>query len=70
MAIEWSSSGLDLHLDWPPGQALADALRSAVREGRLKAGTAVPSTRTLAADLGIAKEQSPTHTPSWPPRAT
>jgi GntR family transcriptional regulator/MocR family aminotransferase len=57
MAIEWSSSGVDLHLDWAKGrgQGLADALRHAVREGRLAAGTRLPSTRALAADLDIAR---------------
>ncbi|HEX5402993.1 MAG TPA: PLP-dependent aminotransferase family protein [Pseudonocardiaceae bacterium] len=54
MAIEWSSSGLDLHLDWS-GDGVADAIRQAVREGRLTAGARLPSTRALAADLGIAR---------------
>jgi GntR family transcriptional regulator / MocR family aminotransferase len=39
----------------PRGQTLADALRTAIREGRLRAGTAMPSTRALAADLGVAR---------------
>jgi len=58
MAIEWSSSGLDLHVDWDAGrrgQRLADAIRNAVRDGRLAAGTRMPSTRALAADLGVAR---------------
>src|ERR1700742_3012162 len=57
MAIEWSSSGLDLHLDWTGGrgQGLADALRQAIRDGRLPAATRMPSTRALAADLGVAR---------------
>lgn len=57
MSIEWSSSGVDLHLDWARGRGggLADALRSAIREGRLTAGTRLPSTRALAADLGVAR---------------
>ncbi|EID55525.1 MocR-like pyridoxine biosynthesis transcription factor PdxR [Saccharomonospora xinjiangensis] len=48
----------DLHLDWDPasGRAgLAEALRHAIRSGRLPRGTALPSTRSLAADLGIAR---------------
>lgn len=48
----------DLHLDWDPagGRAgLAEAVRRAIRSGRLPHGTALPSTRTLAADLGIAR---------------
>jgi GntR family transcriptional regulator/MocR family aminotransferase len=57
MAIEWTSSGLDLHLDWArgTGQGLADAIRQAVRDGRLAAGTRLPSTRALAADLDVAR---------------
>ncbi|GAB2657500.1 PLP-dependent aminotransferase family protein [Saccharopolyspora gloriosae] len=51
-------SGLDLHLDWsgrPDSGALAEALRAAIRDGRLAAGSRVPSTRALAHDLGIAR---------------
>jgi GntR family transcriptional regulator/MocR family aminotransferase len=57
MPIEWSSSGLDIHLDWAGGrgEGLADAIRAAVRDGRLAAGTRLPSTRALATDLGIAR---------------
>lgn len=57
MPDQWSSAGLDLHLDWARGrgQGLADALRAAVRDGRLAAGTRLPSTRALAADLGVAR---------------
>lgn len=57
MPIEWSSFGLDLHLDWTRrrGEGLADALRAAIRDGRLTAGTRLPSTRMLAADLGVAR---------------
>lgn len=56
MVVSWSSS--DLHLDWRPGagrRALADALRRAIREGRLPPGSTVPSTRALAKDLGVAR---------------
>ncbi|MEC3996554.1 PLP-dependent aminotransferase family protein [Actinacidiphila sp. DG2A-62] len=35
--------------------ALEDALREAVREGRLAAGTRLPSSRVLAKDLGLAR---------------
>ncbi|HEX3787072.1 MAG TPA: PLP-dependent aminotransferase family protein [Pseudonocardiaceae bacterium] len=59
MAIDWSTSGLDLHLDRDPGQprwsGLAGAIRTAVRDGRLLAGTRLPPTRALAADLGLAR---------------
>ncbi|GAB3568481.1 PLP-dependent aminotransferase family protein [Amycolatopsis endophytica] len=56
MTSSWSSS--DLHLDWIPStgrRGLADALRRAIREGRLSPGTPLPSTRALATDLGIAR---------------
>jgi GntR family transcriptional regulator/MocR family aminotransferase len=58
MAESWSSSGWDMYLDWRPGagrHGVADALRRAIREGRLAPGTAVPSTRALAKDLGVAR---------------
>ncbi len=37
------------------GRALQEALREAVRSGRLAAGTRLPSTRELAADLGVSR---------------
>ncbi|WP_225836137.1 PLP-dependent aminotransferase family protein [Streptomyces sp. NK08204] len=51
--------GVDLHLE-PAGtgglrRGLTDALRDAVRTGRLAPGTRLPSSRSLAADLGIAR---------------
>ncbi|HSZ41634.1 MAG TPA: PLP-dependent aminotransferase family protein [Trebonia sp.] len=47
---------LDLDLDGPRvGRSLEDALRAAVRDGRLPPGTRLPATRVLAADLGIAR---------------
>ncbi|MFD3533139.1 PLP-dependent aminotransferase family protein [Streptomyces sp. NPDC058664] len=58
MADEWATSGTDLHLELrgPRLRAgLMDALREAVRSGRLAAGTRLPSSRTLAADLGMAR---------------
>ncbi|MEU6239692.1 PLP-dependent aminotransferase family protein [Streptomyces sp. NPDC047024] len=59
MAESWANPGIDLHLE-PAGssglrQGLTDALRDAVREGRLAPGTRLPSSRALAADLGIAR---------------
>ncbi|WP_371498501.1 PLP-dependent aminotransferase family protein [Kitasatospora sp. NBC_00374] len=59
----WATFGGDLHLDLSAGRArglglraaLEDALRSAVRDGRLTAGTRLLSSRALAADLGIAR---------------
>ncbi|MEU8028306.1 PLP-dependent aminotransferase family protein [Streptomyces sp. NPDC049099] len=59
MAKPWATLGVDLHLE-PTGagglrRGLTDALRDAVRSGRLAAGTRLPSSRSLAADLGIAR---------------
>jgi GntR family transcriptional regulator / MocR family aminotransferase len=55
----WSTSvGLDLYLELSgtrPRAALEGALRDAVRSGRLAPGTALPSSRSLALDLGIAR---------------
>ncbi|MFE0459859.1 PLP-dependent aminotransferase family protein [Kitasatospora sp. NPDC058965] len=67
MAESWVNSaqrvGRDLHLDLrldlsaPGGRraALTRALREAVREGRLAPGTRLPPYRSLAADLGLAR---------------
>ncbi|WP_431960223.1 PLP-dependent aminotransferase family protein [Actinacidiphila sp. bgisy160] len=56
---EWAISGVDLHLDLTGGTGaragLEDALREAVRDGRLAPGTRLPSSRTLAKDLGVAR---------------
>ncbi|MEV4560402.1 PLP-dependent aminotransferase family protein [Kitasatospora sp. NPDC049285] len=59
----WATFGGDLHLDLGAGRArglgvraaLEDAVRAAVRDGRLATGTRLPSSRALAADLGIAR---------------
>ncbi|WP_019354811.1 PLP-dependent aminotransferase family protein [Streptomyces sp. AA1529] len=59
-------TGSDLHLDLAlgptgdsgthrPRAALLAALRDAVRSGRLTPGTRLPSSRALAADLGLAR---------------
>ncbi|WP_064745487.1 PLP-dependent aminotransferase family protein [Pseudonocardia acaciae] len=52
-------SGVDLHLgaigDGGKGRSLEAALREAVRSGRLVAGTRLPGTRGLAADLGLSR---------------
>ena len=51
-------AGLDLHLDRPGGRvrdSVVDAIREAIRSGRLASGARLPSSRTLAADLGIAR---------------
>src|SRR5215475_498119 len=59
MQVTWSTSaGLDIHLDLAgtrPRARLESALRDAVRSGQLAAGTALPSSRSLARDLGIAR---------------
>lgn len=39
----------------PRGRALEAALRAAIRDGRLVAGTQVPPSRSLAEDLGLAR---------------
>ncbi|MER5971753.1 PLP-dependent aminotransferase family protein [Streptomyces sp. NPDC002055] len=61
MGETWATFGADLHLDLPPRgtsgvrNALIGALRDAVRSGRLTPGTRLPSSRSLAADLGLAR---------------
>jgi GntR family transcriptional regulator/MocR family aminotransferase len=59
MTYSWTTSGPDLHLALAPNgtrhAALEDALRAAIRDGRLAAGTRLPSTRALAGDLGLAR---------------
>ncbi|MFJ3928256.1 PLP-dependent aminotransferase family protein [Streptomyces sp. NPDC090022] len=59
MTQSWATFGADLHLEPVAGRGLraglAEALREAARSGRLAPGTRLPSSRTLAADLGIAR---------------
>lgn len=53
-----TSASLDLHLEVSGSRVrdgLESALRDAVRGGRLPAGTALPSSRALARDLGVAR---------------
>ncbi|MEW1614460.1 MULTISPECIES: PLP-dependent aminotransferase family protein [unclassified Streptomyces] len=58
MTDSWATFGADLHLE-PVGtglrSGLMEALREAVRSGRLTPGARLPSSRALAADLGIAR---------------
>ncbi|MEU5167263.1 PLP-dependent aminotransferase family protein [Streptomyces mutomycini] len=58
MTDSWAAFGADLHIE-PVGaglrSGLTKALREAARTGRLAPGTRLPSSRTLAADLGIAR---------------
>ena len=58
MQRTWAISGVDLHLDLKGSRvraALEAALRDAIAGGRLQPGTRLPSSRALAADLGIAR---------------
>jgi GntR family transcriptional regulator/MocR family aminotransferase len=66
MAIDWATSaqngmtaGIDLHLELDPTAgrraALERALRTAIRDRQLPAGTRLPSTRALAAELDLAR---------------
>jgi GntR family transcriptional regulator/MocR family aminotransferase len=53
-----AASGCDLHLDLAGRRVRAGleaALREAVQSGRLAAGTRLPATRVLAADLGVGR---------------
>jgi GntR family transcriptional regulator / MocR family aminotransferase len=59
MPEQWAKNlGIDLHLELSGTRVrvgLETALREAVRAGRLRPGTRLPSSRALAADLGIAR---------------
>nr|WP_189886949.1 PLP-dependent aminotransferase family protein [Streptomyces xantholiticus] len=58
MSGAFGAVGADLHLELRgPGlrQGLMDALREAVRSGRLAPDVRLPSSRSLSADLGIAR---------------
>ncbi|KUF17771.1 PLP-dependent aminotransferase family protein [Streptomyces silvensis] len=71
MEDSWATLGVDLHLETPAAAAsggprsggprsgvrkgLTDALREAVRGGRLAPGIRLPSSRILAKDLGVAR---------------
>ena len=56
---DWSTSSPALQLTLAGGggrrDAVEAALRAAIRDGRLGAGARLPSTRALAADLGLAR---------------
>jgi GntR family transcriptional regulator/MocR family aminotransferase len=57
VAEAWANS-IDLHLDVAGTRVrngLESALREAIRTGRLHAGTRLPPSRALAADLGVAR---------------
>lgn len=61
MAVEWSGSTPDVFVQLdrrspePLGSQLQNALRTAIRQGRLHAGERLPSSRKLAADLGVSR---------------
>ncbi len=63
LAIDWAAFGVDLHLEVDSGRgtgagrrvALERALRDGVRSGRLAPGAKLPSSRSLAAELGLAR---------------
>jgi GntR family transcriptional regulator/MocR family aminotransferase len=58
MRQAWATFGADLHLDLAGGRghaALERVLREAIQNGRLRPGTRLPSSRSLAHDLGIAR---------------
>ena len=58
MPQSWANYGVDLHLELAGTRVrsgLETALRDAVRSGRLGPGIRLPSSRDLAADLGIAR---------------
>jgi GntR family transcriptional regulator / MocR family aminotransferase len=58
VAQTWAISGVDLHVELTGRRvraALETALREAVRTGRLGPGLRLPSSRTLAGDLGISR---------------
>ncbi|GAA1356431.1 MocR-like pyridoxine biosynthesis transcription factor PdxR [Streptomyces beijiangensis] len=58
MTNSWATFGADLHLELRGAglrAGLTEALRDAVRSGRLAPGVRLPSSRSLAVDLGIAR---------------
>ena len=58
MPETWANYGIDLHLDLTGSRVRAGleaALRDAVRSGRLAASMRLPSSRDLAADLGVSR---------------
>ena len=58
MPEEWATFGADLHLSISrPGVrvSLERALRTAVQDGRLRPGARLPSSRSLASDLNVAR---------------
>ena len=46
---------VDRSVDVPLGHQVQEALRSAIRSGRLRSGERLPSTRQLASQLGVSR---------------
>ena len=58
MAPAWTSAGLDLQIETSRSRrraSLEESLREAIQTRRLAAGTALPSSRALARDLGLSR---------------
>src|SRR5262245_15082446 len=59
MHKDWSTLGVDLLLDVSVASGrragLERGLREAIRDGRLASGSTLPSTRVLAAELGLSR---------------
>ncbi len=59
MPEDWSTFGVDLHLELSSSSgrrtALERALRDAIRTRRLASGSRLPSTRALSAELGLSR---------------
>lgn len=58
MKDSWATFGNDLHVELRGSgrtRALEEGLREAIIEGRLLAGSRLPSSRSLASDLGLAR---------------
>ena len=61
MSVTWSGEGptlllaLDRAHGTPLGHQLQDQLRAAVRDGRLRAGERLPSSRRLCAELQVSR---------------
>ncbi|WP_166350687.1 PLP-dependent aminotransferase family protein [Phytoactinopolyspora limicola] len=58
MPVSWATFGGDLHVEITgarPRQDLEDQVRQAIRDGRLRPGARLPSSRQLARDLQLAR---------------
>ena len=58
MSVSWTSAGLDLYIETAGARrraSLEESLRTAIQRRRLTAGTALPSSRVLAKDLGLSR---------------